>query len=758
MSSIATAIELTDRMSYPLQSITSALNSTLNVFEDFKSSVGESFDDTKINSARVAIDSANASIEAMKENIKKGGNEQKNFNNKVDETAQKMNNATNASNSFFKSLMGFGVIQKVFNMVTGQIGAAMNRMDTMTNFQRTMTAITGSSDAAKASLGELKNITKGTAYGLDVAASSAQNFVTRGMGIASATREVGKWADAVSFYGNGTNEQLSSVTDALGKMLSKGKVEMDQLNRLTDAGINAVGIYAQATGQSSSIVQKNLTAGKITSQDFITTVSTAFEEGTNGVLKIAGAAKEAGGTWATSIANMKAAVTRGIISVVDSINNALTKAGFGTILDGITNFGSAIENFLGNIGNFIGGIITLLAPVFNIIQQIGSFISDNWSIIAPIVTGIAIAFGMYNSALVAHAIFVGISTAAEWLHSIATYAQATALLANVNATLLATSSEYALAVATAQATVAQGGFNATLLACPIVWIVLLVIAFIAAIYAAVAAINKWKGTTISATGIICSTIALAGAIIYNTFVGIVNAICKIIDTVANGIISVIEWVLNVCCGGFDDFGGAVANLIGNIISWFLNLGTVVTTIIDAIFGTDWTAGLNSLANTVQQWGKNEKSITLERWDHSLERIDYQDAVNAGYKFGQGIDESVGKVFNAKDMKNNLTKDLMSNLEAFDNNDIANKIGGNTGRTADNTGAINDTLSATEEDLKYLRDIAEREVINRFTTAEIKIDMTNHNSINSEADLDGIINSLSEGLYETMEMAAEGVHE
>lgn len=98
------------------------------------------------------------------------------------------------------------------------------------------------------------------------------------------------------------------------------------------------------------------------------------------------------------------------------------------------------------------------------------------------------------------------------------------------------------------------------------------------------------------------------------------------------------------------------------------------------------------------------------------------------------------------------KDAM-NMEDFD----FSNMGNNLGKIAGDTGSIKDSLDVTEEDLKYLRDLAEREVINRFTTAEIKIDMTNNNNINSEADLDGIINSLSEGLFETMEIAAEGVH-
>ena len=60
-------------------------------------------------------------------------------------------------------------------------------------------------------------------------------------------------------------------------------------------------------------------------------------------------------------------------------------------------------------------------------------------------------------------------------------------------------------------------------------------------------------------------------------------------------------------------------------------------------------------------------------------------------------------------------------------------------------------------MKYLRDIAEQEAINRFTTAEIKIDMTNNNNINNDMDLDGIVDHLSSKLQEQMEIAAEGVH-
>ena len=279
---------------------------------------------------------------------------------------------------------------KAFDTIKSSIDSAFSRLDTMAQFERTMTAITGDTEAAGKSLETLKGITKGTAYGLDTAAKSVQDFVTRGMDISQATEQISIWGDAVAFYGKGTNEQLADVTDALAKMRTKGTVEMDQLNRLFDAGIDAVGMYAQATGSTSAEVQSALSAGSISSADFIDTVSSAMASGTAGVLNITGAAKEAGTSWQGTFDNAKAACTRGMVGIIESIDQALTDNGMPDMKQMVADLGKAFETTSGQIEDIVSTVMPPLIDAFK-------WFSDHGEEIKADVLGIAAAFVTYQT-------------------------------------------------------------------------------------------------------------------------------------------------------------------------------------------------------------------------------------------------------------------------------------------------------------------------------------------------------------------------
>lgn len=351
-----------------------------------------------------------------------------------------------------------------------------------------------------------------------------------------------------------------------------------------------------------------------------------------------------------------------------------------------------------------------------------NWLANNLSVIGPILLGLGTAFLVFQVAA----------------HATAAYHAVVNLLSIGFGVLTGN---------TAAASAAVSTFNSALLASPITWIIMLIAVVIGLLYGVVAIINKVTGSSISATGLICGAIAVAGAFIGNTVIGLLNALIQYIWAIfVAPFLGIVEWILNVCNGGFNSFGDAVANLIGQIIGWFLNLGKVVTTIIDAIFGTNWTAGLESLQSSVTAWGKNENAITLDKNAPTIDyRFEYGDAWAAGNDFGKGIDAKIGGMFNTGGLGDSSGFDLSS-------------IADNTGLTADNTDKTADALAVTEEQLEYLRDIAERDAINRFTTAEVKIDMTGMtNRIDGSADLDGVISQLTEGFTEALVTAAEGVH-
>lgn len=312
-----------------------------------------------------------------------------------------------------------------FNLVKDSIGSATARIDTMEQFERTMGAITGSTEASEKAMGDLREGVTGTAYGLDVAAKATQDFVTRGMDIDDATKRVEAWGDAVAFYGDGSNEQYARVNDAIAKMTSTGKVGGQELRTLYDAGINAPQMYADVTGKSVEEVQKALTDGSISTEEFLEVVEDGMINGAGGVHQIAGAAKEAGASWGASFDNMKAAVSRGVVSIVEDIDEMLENNGLPDMREMVAGFGKKFEGVLKGLGEKIPIIAEKVMGVYETIKpgldwmadeifpriadamgtvvekatDVYNFFADHWDLIGPIITGVAGALALLKTGM-----------------------------------------------------------------------------------------------------------------------------------------------------------------------------------------------------------------------------------------------------------------------------------------------------------------------------------------------------------------------
>lgn len=678
--------------------------------------------------------------------IRDNVDEQGRFNRAVQDLHGPIASAETGFKGWQKAII---VANQGISLIRGTLGrlgvtdmsGAFNRIDTMNRFQKTITTMTGDANMANAALEQLKSTTLGTAYGLDVAAKSTQGFLTRGMSLGTAADQVRIWMDAVSFYGQGTNEQLENVIDAVGKIYSKGTVEAAQLDRLFDAGIGAAEMYAQAVGRSVSEVKDDLTNRKISSAEFLDTVTKALDTGVS-----ANAAKNAGDSWAVTFANMRAAVTRGWISVIENLDAALASQGLPSSMEMVAMFGQKMESVLNTVGDAMFLVVGIAANVGEVLGAVGSFIADNWSIIGPVVYGVAAALAVYYGWQMAAN---GISLVSKGIHTAMAIAQ-----------MMHAAATGGLTAATAAEIAAQNGLNAAMFACPITWIIMLVIALIAIFYAAVAAVNKFAGTTISATGVICGAIATAAAFIANIFIGLANSVIGIGIEVYNLIASFANFFANV----FNDPVGAIMRLFADLFDFIAGIVQSAAKLIDTVLGSNLSGAVagfrEDFAGAVNDL-IGEQTVVLEKKnaaDYQLDRIAYGDAWDAGYSFGEGIEDKIS---------NFSMDDLIGSADipaAQDYSGLLGDANGLAGQTADNTDdaakqakRAADSVAISSEDLKYLRDIAERETINRFTTAEITVHQTNNNSINNSMDLDGVTEHLRTTMEEQMAAAAEGAH-
>lgn len=293
------------------------------------------------------------------------------FDTKIDTSGfdKGASNIQNSAGSIGKSMLGVAVaikaVELAFNLVRDSIDAAFKRIDTMERFQRTMTVLSGSSEEAAVALEDIRQKVTGTAYGLDVAAKSVQGFVTSGMGLSTATRQIGTLADAVSFYGEGTNENLESVTHAWQQMAASGKVYTQDVNMLINAGIPAWELYSQATGKSVAEIQKATKDGAITAEQFQGALITAMETGAGIFPSVTGAAKEAGASWAGTFDNMKAATARGVVGIISSIDEMLGANGLPSLRDMVKNVGVEFENTMKFISNNLETIIPMVTTLIS---------------------------------------------------------------------------------------------------------------------------------------------------------------------------------------------------------------------------------------------------------------------------------------------------------------------------------------------------------------------------------------------------------
>ena len=397
------------------------------------------------------------------------------------------------------------------------------------------------------------------------------------------------------------------------------------------------------------------------------------------------------------------------------------------------------QAFVENTISALAVLAVFILDVMNTLAEFGGFIAENWSVIEPIVMGAAVAMGIYAAALLLGKGIMLACAAAQAIH-----------------TAITTTWTAANFVATAS----QQGLNAALAACPITWIIIAIIAVIALIFAVCSAIAKLTGSANSGFGVMT---------------GGINVVIQFFKNLGLSVANIALGIGNAIAALGSNMMTAFHNAICSVQSWFWNLLSTAMSVVEGICAAlnklpfvefDYS-GISSKADeyaakaTEAEGNKQDYKSIGNAFNEGMSTFDTfqdgwaSDAFSTGAAWGDGVADSVSNMFSGGMDNINLTGGVDTSF--LDSSNFAHNVGNGIADTADNTGKIADSVEISSENLKYLRDIAETEAINRFTTAEIQVTMNNNNNVSSDTDIDGMVDSLSAGVLEAMEQAAEGVH-
>lgn len=714
MATIRTAIALYDGVTSPLKSMQKAMNIVLNSFEAMQRASGNSVDTSAIREAREELARAGAAFDSIEQNIRDANDQQQRFNHSI-------RGGTSAADGLRQKMKGIAA-------TVGGLAATkkiLGLSDTLASTKARLNLLVddgGSVDELEKKI--MASAQRSRSAYFDTASAVAKLGLNAGNAFGGNMDQVIAFMEQVNkqfVVGGATAQEQSNAMIQLTQAMAAGALRGEELNSILDGAPGIARAIEKYMGIAEGSIKSVAQEGKVTAE-VVKNAMFAMADETNA--KFDSMPK----TWEQIWTGMKNKALSIFAPILNKLNQIGNSERFTQVTDGVING--------------LTGIASVATWVLDLLISGAALVVDNWSWLSPIIYGVATALGAYYGAQMA-ANAVALIT--KGIH-----------IAMAGAKMIQLAATGALTAATAAETAAQYGLNAALYACPLVWIIILIIALVALFYAAVAAVNHFAGTSVSATGIICGAFMAALAFIGNIFIALWNVAAEVFVLIYNLVGTVANFIGNV----FNDPVGAVCRLFFDLADTVLSVLQALASAIDTIFGSNLAGAVQGWRDSLGGWvdetfGKEtEVMAKMSADDMKLGRFEYGAAFDMGYEFGQGVEDTVGGLFDFSAM-DSLGADT---LDAFNLGNTLDGIYGRAGDTAANTAATADALDIAEEDLAYLRDIAEREAINRFTTAEISVDMSGmQNNISNGMDLDGVISGLTEGVNEAIDSMAEGVH-
>ncbi|HBG5259697.1 TPA: tape measure protein [Clostridioides difficile] len=784
MATIQTSIKIFDGMTPAFRNMTTSINTTINSLERLQGRLNNPLNTGGIQTSQQSLNNIESILTRIEQSIGKADEQQRKFNDDINKGASNTDRL-------------LGSVKKVVGTYMGlkTIGGLANLSDQMTSTNARLNMI---NDGQLSDGGLNKMIFQSAERSRASYLDTAQIVSRIGMNAGSAfssTREIVSFAEQLNkkfVIAGASTQEMNSALLQLTQGLGSGVLRGEELNAVFESAPNIIRSIADyldvdigkirgmaSEGMLTADIVKNslLAASAETNAQFEKmplTIGQIFASIKNNAVMIFGAIQKkiedtvSSGGFRTFIVNVTDS-----LYVLGAVGYSVFN-GFIDLLSSPTFQGFANMMIVGIslITQGFGWLLTVLGSVIN-------FISQGWSIIQPILITSIVLWGLYKTAVIAGALVTAIQVVWIALQTFWTNLLNGSLLTNIMMNIAAKISTDALSG------------SMLLLITTIVMVVAAVALVIAAIFVAVAIFNHFAGTSISATGVVVGAFYFLGTCIYDVFAGAWNIVMAFMEFFVNsfniciyGVQMLFYNLANFVINSMGDVGGSFdrcATTLANVFINGVNLAIkAVNGLIELInkipgvnidtFGHGYTKNIDSVVGGLKNYQKTLKEpIKPQDWKAPYAEIKNPfDSYKKGYEVGQNLENKLKDAFDINKIAEKAKKDLgLDDLwdkkyglgDGFGSaglNSPLNDAAKGAKDTAGNTAKMAKTMDKSQEDLKYLRDIAEQETINRFTGVNIKIDMNNTNNISKDADVDGIVNVLTEKLNDAMVVSAEGI--
>ena len=707
----------TDQANAELEQLRGQLNNAIQA----QNELNDAMQNMDVSAANTAYLQLSQTVGNTERYIRDNVDEQGRFNQEIASGTQQANELTNTIKRAVAAYVSIQSVGKALD-ISDELTQTTSRLDMMNDgVQTTAELVNMVYAAAQDARGSFSQMA-------DVVA----RFGNNAKDAFSSSEEVVAFADLIqkqmTIAGASTQEAANAELQ-LSQALGSGVLRGDELNSIFEQAPNLIQNIADYLDVPIGKIREMAADGELSADVVKAAIFSAADD-------INSKFNEMPMTWGQMWQSMQNTALIAFQPVLQRLNDLANSEAF--------------QTFVQNAVEAMATLANIVLNIFELVGTVGGFIADNWSVISPIIYGVIGALAVYAAYL---GIVKGIeiaSAAATAIHSVAMSAKIGVMAALTGQTMAATA--------------AQMGYNGALYACPVVWIIMLLIALIAIIFAVCNAIAKMTGIANSGFGVITGGVNVViqffknlGLTVANIALGIGNAIAALASNMMT----------------------AFHNAICNVQSWFYNLLSTACSVIENIaaalnklpFVNFDYSGISSAADdyaakaSEAAGNKEDYTSISDAFNEGFTTFDAfqdgwaSDAFNAGAAWGDGVADKVSN-FSLSDVFGQTDIPNVGDYTSGFNDAIANSgIGDGVGSIDDNTGKIKDSLDVTEEDLKYLRDIAEQEAINRFTTAEINVDMSGmQNTVNSGDDIDGFMTKLTDSVNEAVDNMTEGVHE